>query len=171
MKPTASHEERVAAVVEAAHARGLDVMATNVGGELRVFVDAASAEYRQKRTTILPKKYVKQGTEYVGVWAMRQIKGRALEDAKAKVKEGDKEARIRLVKKGDTYYWKTGKIITLTLGEYQRYIMRKRRKAGYVPRHHHPHTRPGTAKALRQNAKSGYGVQYHPDRDRTKSWK
>lgn len=151
-----SYEERVAAVVEAAHERGLDVMATNVNGELRVFVDAASAVYKQKRTTILPSKYKKFGTEYKGVWKMKRIAGKALADAKAKSAAGDKETRVRLVKKGDSYYWKTGKLVTMSLGRYQMEIMRMRRAAGWKPLHHHPNTRKKTSRALKQNAKQGY---------------
>jgi len=151
-----SYEERVAAVVEAAHQRGLDVMATSINGTLRVFVDAASAVYKQKRTTILPTKYKKVGTEYKGVWTMKPIKGEALAKAQAKIKAGDKVARIRLVKKGNVYYWKTGKLVTLPLGRYQMYIMRLRRAAGWTPLHHHPHTRKKTSRALIQNGKQGY---------------
>jgi hypothetical protein len=151
-----SYEERVAAVVEAAHERGLDVMATTVNGELRVFVDAASAVYKQKRTTILPSRYKKVGMEYLGVWKMKPITGDALKAAQAKVAKGDKVARIRLVKKGTRFFWKTGKLVTLPLGRYQMYIMRLRREAGWTPLHHHPHTRPGTARALKQNAAQGY---------------
>lgn len=156
-KPAKTQADVVAEVVEAAHARGFDAIVANMpNGDVRVFVDAASAEYKQKRTTILPVKYKRFGTEYKGVWAMKKITGQALKDALAKAAEGDKETRIRLVKKENGYYWKTGKLVTMTKGKYQTLIMRLRREAGWKPLHHHPHTRPKTSTALKQNAKQGY---------------
>lgn len=149
--------EVIADVVEAANARGLDAMIANMpNGEVRVFVDAASAVYKQKRTTILPVKYVRSGTEYKGVWKMKEIDSAKADRLKAKIAAGDKEARVRLVSKGGKFYIKTGKIVTMTLGKYQMLIMRLRREAGWKPVHHRPHTRPLTSKALKQNAKTGY---------------
>lgn len=152
-----THTEVVADVIEAANARGYDAMIANMpNGEVRVFVDAASAVYKQKRTTILPVKYKKVGMAYKGVWAMKRIGKEAAEELKAKAAKGNKEARIRLVQKDGKYYIKTGKLQTMTLGKYQTLIMRLRREAGWTPVHHHPHTRPLTSKALKQNAKQGY---------------
>jgi hypothetical protein len=125
------------------------MVATMPSGEVRVFVDAASAEYKQKRTTILPVKYQRFGNEWKGVWKMKVIKGQALKAAQEKIANGDKEARIRLVNKDGQYYIKTGKLVTMKYGRYQKLIMQMRRAAGWEPVHHRPHTRPKIGKALR----------------------
>jgi hypothetical protein len=140
----------IADVVEAAHNRGVDVLVANMpNGQTRLFVDAASKVYQQKRRTILPERYVKKGAKYVGVWKMKRISSKAAEELKEKIKGGDAEARIRLVQKDGKFYIKTGKLVTMKYGKYQTLIMRMRREAGWEPLHHRPNTRPKIGKALR----------------------
>lgn len=140
----------IADVVEAAHNRGVDVLVANMpDGQTRLFVDAASKIYQKKRRTIMPERYVMKGKKCLGVWKMKRISNKAAEELKEKIKAGDAEARIRLVNKDGQYYIKTGKLVTMKYGRYQKLIMQMRRAAGWEPVHHRPNTRPKIGKALR----------------------
>ena len=150
--------KQIADIVTAAQNEGYDTLVAEMpNGQIRIFADTGSKTYSKKVYIVLPDRFVKDGTKWVGQYKSKQISAEKAKEIREKIAKGNKKLKAQFFTSNGVPRMKSGKVRLMTLRDVQAYRMDKRREAGYEPKHHRPGTKPALRKAVQKAWDKGVG--------------